>query len=150
MAMISKEDQEFLKNHFAKELQSEVKIVYFTQKESPLAVPGQQCQYCRETKDILDELASLSDKINVEVLDLLADKARAEELGVDKIPGLVLQGQGKGTVRYFGIPSGYEFSTLIEDVVEISKPTTGLSDKTKAVLQKIDKDLHIQVFVTPT
>src|SRR6266536_3307177 len=65
-------------------------------------------------------------------------------------PGvLLLQGHTKGAVRYFGIPAGYEFSTLVEDLIDVSKGTTGLSEKTREILAKVDQDLHIQVFVTP-
>jgi glutaredoxin-like protein len=62
----------------------------------------------------------------------------------------VLQGRAKGKVRYFGIPAGYEFSTLIEDILDVSRGTTNLSDTTREILATIDQDLHIQVFVTPT
>jgi len=53
-------------------------------------------------------------------------------------------------VRYFGIPAGYEFSTLVEDLIDVSKGTTRLSEKTREILATVDQDLHIQVFVTPT
>ena len=57
MAMISAEDQQFLKDHFAKELTNDVKLVYFTQHQSVLTVPSQTCTYCKETGDLLDEVA---------------------------------------------------------------------------------------------
>ena len=53
-------------------------------------------------------------------------------------------------MRYFGIPAGYEFSTLVEDLIDVYKCTTNLSDKTREALATVDQDLHIQVFVTPT
>jgi glutaredoxin-like protein len=53
-------------------------------------------------------------------------------------------------VRYFGIPAGYEFSTLVEDLIDVSKGTTKLREKTREILATVDQDLHIQVFVTPT
>jgi len=53
-------------------------------------------------------------------------------------------------VRYFGIPAGYELSTLVEDLIDVSKGTTNLSDRTREALATVDQDLHIQVFVTPT
>ena len=53
-------------------------------------------------------------------------------------------------MRYFGIPAGYEFSTLVEDLIDVSKGQTNLSEKTREVLSQVDQDVHIQVFVTPT
>jgi len=78
------------------------------------------------------------------------DKQEAYSLGVSRIPAFVLQGCTKGSVCYFGIPAGYEFSTLIEDIIDVSKGTTNLSDKTREALATVDQNLHIQVFVTPT
>lgn len=150
MALISDKDQNFLGEHFAKELAGDVNIVYFTQHESPLTVPGQECEYCAETRQILEELAALSDKIHLTVHDFVADAALAKEYGVDKIPATVLTGAAKGQVRYFGIPSGYEFSSLIEDIVDVAKGTTNLGDATRAELAKLNESINIQVFVTPT
>jgi glutaredoxin-like protein len=53
-------------------------------------------------------------------------------------------------IRYFGIPSGYEFSSLIEDIMMVSSGQSGLSAATKEVLANLEKPVHLQVFVTPT
>jgi alkyl hydroperoxide reductase subunit AhpF len=78
------------------------------------------------------------------------DKQEADSLGVSRIPAFVLQGCTKGSVCYFGIPAGYEFSTMIEDIIDVSKGTTNLSDKTREAMATVDQNQHIQVFVTPT
>lgn len=150
MAMISAEDQAFLKEHFEHELENDVKILYFTQRQSLLSIPGQECMYCKETGELLDEIAALSDKITVEKHDFVKDAELAKEHGVDKIPAMVILGPESGGMKFYGIPSGYEFSTLIEDIVLASKGESGLSEKTKEELAKINEDTHIQVFVTPT
>ncbi len=150
MPLISEEDGRFLRDYFAKEIKNPVKLVYFTQKQSRLAVPGQECMYCKETRDILEEVSGLSAQIELEVYDFVADSEEAAKYGVDKIPATVITGAGKGAVRFFGIPSGYEFSSLIEDIVDVSKGATDLSDATKKSLAAVNQDLHIQVFVTPT
>jgi len=150
MPFIPEADRKFLSDHFAKEMKDPVKIVYFTQHESQLAVPGQECLYCRETRDLLEEVSSLSDKMELEVHDFVADSAEAAKYGVDKIPATVLVGRAKGKVRFYGIPSGYEFAALIESIVATSKGSTDLSDATRLSLSKADRDLHVQVFTTPT
>jgi alkyl hydroperoxide reductase subunit AhpF len=53
-------------------------------------------------------------------------------------------------VRYFGIPSGYEFSALIEDILNVSRGETDLSSEVRNELSKVSQDAHIQVFVPPT
>lgn len=150
MPLISDEDRQFLIDHFSKEMKDPVKIVYFTQRESTLAIPSHECMYCKETREILQEVTDLSDKITLDVKDLLGDGEEAAKYGVDRIPATVITGNAKGKVRFFGIPSGYEFATLIESIVDVSKGSSDLSDKTRAELAKLDKDLQIQVFVTPT
>lgn len=150
MALVSDEDRKFLVDYFSKELVDPVKISYFTQHQSPLAVPSNVCMYCRETGELLEEVASLSDSITVETFDLLKDTEIAAQMGVDKIPAVVISGKNRGKIRYFGIPSGYEFSSLIEVIKDVSAGTTDLSDKTRKELAKITSPIHIQVFVTPT
>jgi len=127
---------------FAENLEGEVKIRYFTQDF--------ECEFCKETKTLLEELASLSQKISLEVYDFVSDAEKAKELGVDKIPATILSGKKEYKVRYFGIPSGYEFSSLIEDIVDVSKGRSRLPPHLVNKVRNITKPIHIQVFVTPT
>lgn len=127
-------------------LQKSVKVVVFTQEF--------ECQYCTETRQIAEELAALSDKISLEVYDFVADKALADQYGIDKIPATVIvEGGDAGKdfgIRYYGIPSGYEFSSLIQDVIMVSAGDPQLSEETKAWLATLETPVHLQVFVTPT
>ncbi|HZU69869.1 MAG TPA: thioredoxin family protein [Ktedonobacteraceae bacterium] len=151
MALISQQDQESLKKVFAEELPNDVTITYFTQRESVLFVPGQEkCAYCKETGELLEEVANLSEKLHLDVKDIADNKQEAQELGITRVPAFVLSGQAKGKVRYFGIPAGYEFSTLVESLLDVSRGKTELSEQTRKALAGVDSDLHIQVFVTPT
>jgi glutaredoxin-like protein len=147
MAIISPEDRQTL---FAQELQDDVNITYFTQRESVLLVAGQECSSCKETRELLEEVTGTSDKLHLTVKDFVRDEQEAQRLGITRIPAFILQGHAKGAVRYFGFPAGYEFSTLVEDLIDVSKGTTRLSEKTREGLATVDQNLHIQVFVTPT
>ena len=150
MALISEEDATFIRDHFTKQLTGDVTITYFSQHESKLIIPGQECLYCRQTRELLEEVSALSDKIKLTVLDFVHDEEQAKQRGIDRIPAFVMEGGAKGRVRYFGIPSGYEFSSLIEDIVDVSRGTTDLTQKTKDALAALTEDVNIQVFVTPT
>ena len=123
-------------------LKDPVRIVNFTQKF--------ECQYCHETRALLEEFAGLSDKLSLEVYNLTVDEDKAKEFGVDKIPATLLVKEGYGGIRWFGVPLGYEFVTLLEDTIAVSQGESGLAPETKAALAALDKDVHIQVFVTPT
>jgi len=150
MAMIPMNDAKLIAQHFEKNLKSPVAIDYFTQKETALDLPLQECMYCRETGELLQEVAALSDQIRLTEYDFVRDEYKAKEYGLAHIPAFILRGAAKGRVRFLGIPSGYEFSTLIEDLVDVSRGTTDLSAGAKEELSRITKDVHIQVFGTPT
>lgn len=150
MPLISAKDQQTIRDLFAKRLQQDVTVTYFTQHDSVLSAPGEECAYCRETRELLEDLGGLSDKLRVEVKDFVRDEAEVQRLGVMRIPAIVLSGQNKGKVRFFGVPAGYEFSTLVEDLMTVSSDTSDLLDSTKQALEALQQDLHIQVFVTPT
>jgi len=154
MQILNNEVREATKKKFDEEMENKVSIIFFTQEPSRLIVPdhlkGQECLYCKETRQLLEEVKSLSDKIELTVYDFVADKEKAASFAVDKIPGIVVMGEKDYGIRFFGIPSGYEYPSLIEAIVDVSKGKTGLSEKTKEALRALDKDVHIQIFVTPT
>lgn len=152
MPLIPDDDQQTIRNLLADRLRDEVTITYFTQRESNLLVPSHECSYCKETRELLEEVCALApDKLHLEVKDFVAHTDEAQRLGIARIPAFTMSSQGtKGTVRYFGIPAGYEFSTLIEDLIDVSTGQTHLSAASQQALDALTEDIHIQVFVTPT
>jgi len=109
-----------------------------------------ECQYCKETRELIEEVAELSDKVSVEVYDFEADKALADSLGIDKVPGVAVVGQKDYGIRMFGIPSGYEFGSLIESIKLVSEGESGLPPDTKKMVAKLKQPPTIQVFTTST
>ena len=99
-------------------LTAPVKLVYFRQKHA--------CPACREQQQILKTLAGLSDKVSVEVYDLVADAKLAREYLVDKVPATAIVGDKDYGIRFFGITGGYEFSSLLEGVLMVSRGSAGL------------------------
>ncbi len=142
MSLLPADKKELLKQDFAQKLIDPVKIVMFTQE--------MECRYCNETRRLAEEIGGLSDKISTEIYDFLKDAEKAKEYGIDKIPALAIIGKRDYGVRYYGIPYGYELQTLIEAIVNVSKGTTDLSEKTKAVLKDVNSPVNIKVFVTLT
>lgn len=151
MAIISDRDRETIRGHFESNLTGDVEIVFFTERPSPIIIPGrQECLTCEDTRQILEEVAGLSDKIKLTTHDLYEEGALASEHGIDRVPAFLLKGAARGRVRFFGMPSGYEFSTLIADLVDVSRGATGLSKETLEYLGSLNQDVNIKVFVTPT
>ena len=109
-----------------------------------------ECDYCADTRELVEEVAALSDKLTVETHDLVKDAAIAESLGIDKAPAIAVIGKKDYGIRMFGIPSGYEFGSLIESIKLVSDGESGLSAATKEQVAKLTKPVTIQVFITPT
>jgi glutaredoxin-like protein len=95
-------------------------------------------------------LAALNSKISVEVYDFLADSAKAKEYGVDKVPAVIIVGEKDYGIRFYGLPYGYEFQTLLEAVISVSRGRTALSENVRDKLKIITAPVQIQVFVTLT
>jgi alkyl hydroperoxide reductase subunit AhpF len=153
LALISPVDASKVADFFRERLQSPVTIDLFTEKKSLLFVPGRhECEYCAETEQLLGEVAALSDQIRLHVHDLRSEPGAGEAFGIEAamIPAFVLGGGARGTARFFGIPAGYEFNSLLQDLVDVSSGQTSLSAATKESLQELSADVHIRVFVTPT
>ncbi|MHB0884445.1 MAG: hypothetical protein ACYC6I_02870 [Bacillota bacterium] len=154
MPLLQEKDREYLQKLFADELKGDVRMMLFTRLNESGAdgEPDEACPYCQAAADLSKEMEGLSDKLKVEIHDLSKDGAEAAKYGVDKVPTFVIldpKGDDHG-VRFFGLPAGMEFSVLIADLMDMSKEQTRLAQPTKDSLKEIDKDLNIEVFVTPT
>ncbi|HVC19252.1 MAG TPA: thioredoxin family protein [Vicinamibacterales bacterium] len=131
-------------------LETPVTLVLFTQGEGGAL----ECEYCVETRHLAEEVAALSDKVTLEVHDFVGDADLARGYGIDKIPALIVMRGGPEPkdygIRLYGIPAGYEFSTLLEDIRMVGRGEAGLRPETLAALQRLTQPVHIQVYVTPT
>jgi len=123
-------------------LPREVKLVVFTQEV--------ECAHCRENTALAQEVAALSDKIALEVYNFALDREAVERYQVDKIPALVVEGERDYGIRFYGVPAGYEFGSLIEAIKVVATGESGLAPETKAALRGLKRPVHLQVFVTLT
>jgi len=128
-------------------LQEPVQVLYFGSREN--------CDYCDEAQQLLEEVAAINDKIELSVYDIQENSDIASQFNVMNAPGVVIAAKDGSDVRnlgiqFSGIPSGHEFSTLINDILLVSKRDSGLNEKTREFLRNLDQPLHLQVFVTPT
>jgi glutaredoxin-like protein len=141
--LIPEEDRKVLRSEFEK-LTKPVKLLFFSQRLD--------CEYCRDTKLILDELTSLSDKITVEEIPLLIEQKKAAKYGIDKAPAIVVTDDAASPsgVVFYGIPAGYEFVSLLGAIKDRGVGQTELSGPVLEEVRKIDKPVTLRVFVTPT
>ena len=111
-------------------------------EETPL--PGaRDIDFGAETQRIAEELAALGEKITVRVEE--------EPEGFDRYPAIAVRPDGEDAgVRYDGLPWGYELASLVGAILEAGKRVSPLAEQSLERLAALDRDLAIDVFVTPT
>jgi glutaredoxin-like protein len=123
------------------EVENDVKLILFSQSLN--------CESCPETETLLRELSGLSDKLKFEVLNPQLDGDRSEQYKITRVPTLILEGDRDYGIRYMGMPGGYEFASLLEDIISVGKRSSGLSEASRAKVQAVTEPLNLKVFVTP-
>ncbi|NLI97903.1 glutaredoxin [bacterium] len=144
MPILRDEDKKYITEQFNAKLTSQVKILLFSQ--------NLECEYCKPTEEIMTELASLSEKLTLDIRNLAIESEDAKSYGVDKVPAVILLGEGDKDygIRFFGVPSGYEFSTLLADIIDVSNGKSDLDAESVSKIQSVASPVDIKVFVTPT
>jgi glutaredoxin-like protein len=124
-------------------LTGKVRLLFF---ESAL-----DCPYCPQTKELLRELAGLSPLLDIQVFNFHTDAEAVRRFGVARVPALVLLDEQEKDygIRFYGIPAGFEFSTLLEDILMISTGRTNLAESSVNQLKALGDRVHLQVFITP-
>ncbi len=121
---------------------SPVKLVHFTQELN--------LEYGREARQLLEELAQISDKLSLETYNFLIDREKVAEYAVDKVPATVIRNAKDYGIRFFGLPAGYEFAALLDAILAVSEEDSGLLPESREKLAQLNQPLHLQVFTTPT
>jgi alkyl hydroperoxide reductase subunit AhpF len=142
MAFLRAQDQEAVRKEFER-IQGPVKLVVFSQE----LTAG---ELCRQNEQLMREVAELDDRITVEVLNPAIDRERAEGYGIDQVPAVVVEGARDYGIRFLGIPSGYEFTNLIDSIIVASSGQPDLSAETRTALAGLASEVDIKVFSTPT
>jgi len=123
-------------------LAGDVKLKVFTQE--------MECNFCKETRELALDLGTLSSKIKVEIYDFVKNGDEVMGYKIKRIPAIAIVGKLDFGIRYYGVPAGYELPTMIDTIIDVSKGSTTLPEPIKKRLAEIKKDVHLQVFVSPT
>jgi alkyl hydroperoxide reductase subunit AhpF len=145
--LLTEDISQQVKDVFAQTLQKNVHILFFGSEL--------RCEYCQPTRSLLEEIIPLSEKLSLEIHDVELEPEIANIYHVDKTPGIVITAKEEFEIidygiRYSGMPSGHEFTSLINDIIMVSQRSTDLNPDTRTFLGTINKDILLQVFVTPT
>ena len=143
MPLISPADQERLREAFA-DMRRPVGLLFFTQ-----TLDGQACL---QTRQILDELPPLSDKITIEEVNFVLDREKVAQYSIDRVPAIaVVDSEHRDSrIRFLGAPAGYEFVSLVQAILLVGGRESELSDANRARLAAVDRPTTMHVFTTPT
>jgi hypothetical protein len=153
MSIISERQARQLSALFVAQARERVTITLFTRQANPgAATPDPIMRACDDARALLAEVVALApDYLALEIRDLATDAAEAWSLGIERVPAIVLRGPVAGRARTFGAPTDYEFTTLIDDLLDlVAGGHTGLSEASRAALALLRRPVHLQVFAAPT
>lgn len=139
--VLAESDKETIRKKFVG-LAGDVELIVFSQEL--------ECQFCKETRELVLELGTLSPKIKVTVYDFVKNGDEVLKYNIKKIPAVAIVGKMDYGIRYYGVPAGYELAAMIDTIIDVSKGKTSLMDAIKTKLAEIKKPVHLQVFVSPT
>jgi glutaredoxin-like protein len=147
MGLIAPADQEKLRDAFAR-MERPVRLLFFTQTLG--------CDTCLQTRQILDELPLISDRITIDEINFVLEPDKAKQYGIDRVPAVAVVGQEEsGTerdskIRFLGAPSGYEFASLIQAVLLVGGRASMLSAESLSLIAAVGSPITVRVFTTPT
>jgi glutaredoxin-like protein len=143
-------DQEAIRERFAQELEGPVKIDLFTQRPTPVMVPGrEECAFCPQVQQLLEEVSHLSDKIALRVIELGSDRTLEERYGVERAPAFVIRGVVNRPLLFTGFPAVNLFPLLIEAIIMASMSSLAPPPALKRRLKRLRRAVRVQVFVVP-
>ncbi|MCB5251742.1 MAG: thioredoxin family protein [Candidatus Cloacimonadaceae bacterium] len=123
-------------------MKKEVRLIFFK--------TSGECKYCKETQELLEEVQGTNKLLKLEIHQIEDDKEAVKQYGVDKTPAIVVAGEKDYGIRFYGIPAGYEFSSLLSAILMVSTGVHKLSEDGQKFLNNLARPIHLQVFVTPT
>lgn len=150
MPFLNEQDAAFVRNRFDQELQHDVTLEFFAPTTGGLALPGQDWEIAEYIRQILTEVTALSPKITLKAHSVVAEPEIAKAFGIVRTPATAIVGAQDYGIRFYGMPAGYEFATLLEIIVAVSWGQAPLAEPSREVLSRLKDAAHIQVFVTPT
>ncbi len=125
-----------------KKLENSVNIAFFKKNE--------ECETCKDGEVFANEITAFSDKLNLTVYDLEKNKDAAKKYSIDKTPAYTIldeKGSDNG-IRFFGIPGGHEINSFIGSLMEVSGNKEEIPHDIAERITAIERDVHIEVFVT--
>jgi glutaredoxin-like protein len=139
--LLGREDRAEIERIFRSRLAGEVKAYLFTSMKG--------CEFCYETRLLLEEVASLTDRVRLQVIDKDEERGRAEAMAVDAYPTTVIVASNGAGLHYVGMPAGRQLRSLVDDFVDASRGRLEMDEEARSAIRRVAEPTVIKVFVTP-
>src|SRR5437867_65806 len=153
MSLLATDDRELVQRYFAQKLTVPVRLAVFTDEGDAGVTAFQSGTSSRQTRELVEEIAGLSDLIALEVYDVAEHAGLAEEWGILAAPTIAIgpaDDIAPPRARFVGYPGGHEFTSLLETLGSVGRENWGLTPETVELLARVDRPIDLKTFVTPT
>ncbi len=148
MVLLTDQNRKELKRRFRKDLKSDIVFSLFTTNPSLLTIPGRECHDCPQAQVFLEEISSLSPKIQFKTYNFFDDLESKREYDIDKIPAIVTESESSNRLVFYGIPQGHQFPVFLEGMERMSRGVSSLTNTTRKGFSRLDRLVSLRVFVS--
>lgn len=142
MALLRAEEESKVRDWFAG-LERPVELLVALGPEETPGAGSRDVDFGAEMVSVCEALAELGDSVSCRVEE--------EPEGFPRFPAVSIRPDGRDVgVRYDGLPWGYELGSLVGGIVEAGRKEPMLRPDSVAALGTLERDLALDVFVTPT
>jgi alkyl hydroperoxide reductase subunit AhpF len=143
MAIFSPEDETAVRELLAK-LERPVELALVLGPEEQPVAGAREIDFSGETRKVVEELVGLSESLSLSVHEPPA-------FGAERFPAIAVLPEGEDVgIRYFGLPWGYELGSLIGVCLDAGHREPSLRPESIERLATLERDVSLEVFVTPT
>ena len=137
------DEEQAVRELFAR-LERDVELVLVLGPEQTPLPGARDIDFGAEARTLLEGLAALGERVTLRVTG-------EPELGVERFPAICVIADGEDTrIRYYGLPWGYELASIVGAVLEAGRTESSLAPETLARLGSFERDVSLEIFVTPT
>src|ERR1700736_6985905 len=149
MSLLNYQVKQQVRERFSERFSGPVQIkLYLRPGSGRLILPsGLGCPTCEEARELAQDLQEAAP----ELISLAGIDVSIQESDVTELPTLTLAFPGEEPrIRWQGLPAGYEFATVVDAIERVSTGDHGLSESTVEQLARVDEQVEVMVFATPT
>lgn len=133
-------------------LRNQIKsILSMMEKEVTLvSIVDETMEKSIEFMDLILDMASLGEKLNVEIYKRLENPEMEAKVNADKLPVVALLDENKNYsgVKFHGVPGGHELNSFILAIYNLAGPGQAIDQALLQEIKRFDKKTNIKVVVS--